>query len=300
MNISILAPRRFSISFAVVCNVLCMSMIAGCGSKGKGAAEDDLSEAAQAVSDVVSGIDDNGGQSSFALANEGDQSAMALGDACSAATFNSCGTSASQTMVKTYSSCTTAAGYLMSGTVTLKFSEASCTMPVTGSPTVTRMPDLTLTGRRGATLRTTGTSHLDYRGVTISGGQRLTRTGSTSFTYDVLGVHRTLTTSSGSLLADVSTRTIAAIAGSGLTRSGRTLSSGTIEVIHNIAHYVATWTLNSLTWGSSTCACPTSGNLSVSITGNVTATGSLSFGTTCGTGVWTVNGQSGDIKLDGC
>lgn len=276
----------------------------GCGqSNTSGKAEEEITEAVQAGVEVLANLDEGGvqsGVSSVGLAPldmpEGPRPGA---DLCSSVSFNACGTSAEKTRVKTFGGCTTTGGFTVTGTSTLLFSEASCLLPASGNPTITRTSDITLTGRRGGTLKINSGTHTDYRGNSIGGGQRLTRTGSNSFTFDVFGMHRVMTKSDGSAMFDISARTTSAVVGTGFVRSGRAISSGTWEVIHNLARYTATWTATGVTWTSS-CACPTAGTISAIFSGTQTGTAAVTFSSTCGNVALTVNGSTTTVTLDSC
>jgi hypothetical protein len=211
--------------------------------------------------------------------------AHAHGESCptGAAAFTSC---VNGIRVRDFHSCS-AGGLTLSGNVTLSFSNSACSLIDVGS-SVTRTPDFVFTGRRGT-----------FTVSAENGGQRVTRTGAAAFTYEVLGVDRTLKNLDGKVLADVSSKTLEAIGVSGTTRADRILDGGTLELTNNLKGYAVTLSPSAVAW-SSACACPTSGRFTGTVTGNNKAKDFTVEFLACGTAKVTVDDDTAEVELDRC
>lgn len=145
---------------------------------------------------------------------------------------------------------------------------------------------------------TSSTSHTDYRGTTIGGGARITRTGLLSFALDILGTHKVRTRANGSKAFDVSVRTTQSVEGHGELDGDRVLESGTIEVAHNQAEYVAEITLDEVKFTTG-CCYPTSGQMNVTYSGSISGTATVTF-PSCGTISFKKNDVTSTFTLAGC
>lgn len=232
-----------------------------------------------------------------------ENSAWAAGcGSAGATTLGSCTNSGggSSSRVRQFNSCTIGS-MTATGTATLTYSTANCSTP-SGDGSISRIPALLFTGRRGANLAVTATSHTDYRGTTIAGGQSMTYVdaggGNQTKTYSVAGLHRVLTSSTGAVLADLSFRSLSPINVTGSTLSDLMLDGGKIEVAHNLKKYVASWVPSSLRWQAG-CTCPTSGTLTASLSGAFSGTLKVEF-TACGSANLTRDNDRITLTFDSC
>jgi hypothetical protein len=186
----------------------------------------------------------------------------------------------------------------LDGSITLTYSDSNCAMAALNS-TVTRGYDLTFTGPRGGSLAITSEVNDDYRGgASYGGGGRLTRTAS-GFDLEILGRHSVLNFKTRNL-ADVSVRTLQAVAINQVARNGRTMTGGQIEVNHNLAQFTSVFTPNNLAWNNSCCH-PVSGSLDVTYSGSKSGSATVTFAGTCGSAtVVDQDGQSQEVRLSYC
>jgi len=118
-------------------------------------------------------------------------------------------------------------------------------------------------------------------------------------TVAIAGLHKERTSAAGKKVIDISLRTTAPLVLTGISGDSLTVASGTVEVIHNLAEYTATFTSENLVYDSSACCYPTSGTISVAYDGSITGTGSVAFGS-CGTATFTRNSVEKAVTLAGC
>ena len=181
----------------------------------------------------------------------------------------------------------------MTGNVSLTFAGSgvgTCTIPAI-TDNVIRVPNFTIKGLRGATFQVTATST----------GQKITRIGATSFTFENAGINRTFTTASGKVVVNVTTSTSSplgmTLAMSGV-RNGRSVSGGGITVVDNLTSLSCTMTPNSVVWTAS-CNCPTSGSLStVGCSDSEPMT--VTFGGACGEVTVTKGSTVKAVTMDRC
>ncbi len=215
---------------------------------------------------------------------------------CAAWSITSFGSCSSGVITRTFdtggSGCTIGLATL-SGSVSLTFKDStgatasSCTFSTGYS--ITRAPNYTITGRRGAT-------------ITVSsdgGGQKLTKTGTGTYTWDTLGVRRVASTASGTQVFDISTKTNSSITVTGAPRAGRTITGGELQITHNLKNYVVKLVPTDVTWASG-CNCPTSGKWSGSATGDETSDSFTIDITGCGTATVTANDTTTAVTFDRC
>lgn len=179
---------------------------------------------------------------------------------------------------------------LASGEINLDYSQNDCSMDETDDD-VARTYEYELVGPRGGQLNVTSQDQEDYRGQIVGGGALLTKT-TTGHNLEILGKNK-IFTRNGRVLRNKSIRTTAALEISGgLARGQRQVNNGQIEVIHNLAEFVATYTAQDLRWSSSCCH-PVSGSLSVEYTGSLQGTAQVEF-QSCGQA--TLERSNGDVQ----
>jgi hypothetical protein len=271
----------------------------GCGSG--------VSETGQQIGDVMASIDESGGSGGgFALLDASRRTYARLAPpelhgggwasfllpaaeatSCAlASTFSSC---ASNVITRTFDGCTVG-GATFNGTVTLTFADATVDntcLPAAVGHSITRVPNFTVTGRRGATLEVTKTA---------SAGQVITVVNGTTFTFTNDGIRRVFTTGSGTSLFDFTTKTTSGITVTGVARAGRTLSGGTLRVTNNLTGVSCDYSPTNVSW-TSTCNCPTSGSWSGSCSDGKTT--SLNI-TGCGAASITVGSETDSVTFDRC
>ncbi len=288
----------------------------GCAKKDDPSSTTDISETAQQIGDAMASVDESGGSSGGLAFNE-IQSAekllarvlpsqrgikinaaralftpFAQAAACGATTgFGSC---SSNVITRTFGGCTIG-GATLTGTVTLTWSDAASdnTCAITAnSHSITRVPDFTLTGRRGGSLAVSKTGSV---------GQRITRTSSGVFSFENDGIRRVITFG-GATLFDFTTIVTGGdskLTVSGNNRSARTLTSAAgayFRVTNNSSGVTCNYTPTSVTW-TSTCNCATSGTWSSTCSDGKSSTLTL---TGCGSGTFTMGSESESVTLDRC
>jgi hypothetical protein len=265
----------------------------------------DIEEVGQQIGDIMASIDESGGSSGGTLGQLDNGSARTFarlapselrGDwvdayllprayAATCLTGSSFSGCSSGVITRTFNSCTIGTA-TFSGSVTLTFSSAACTMNSVND-TVTRVPAFTVTGRRGATLTVSKTGSI---------GQRVTRTSASALSFSNDGIRRVFTDASGSATFDFTTQTTSAIGISGTSRADRVLSGGTLRVTNNLTGTTCDFSPTNVSW-SSTCNCATSGSWSGSCsdgkTGKLTITG-------CGTATLVIGEESQAVTFDRC
>lgn len=264
----------------------------------------DYSEVAQQVGDIMASIDESGGSdgsmeinsalSLFSRVSGEDlklQSEIQPYAICGQASeFSSC---SSNTITRTFGGCTLG-GATFNGTVDFTWGGSgvsNCTIDSTGQH-ISRSPNFTVTGLRGATLTVSKTGTI---------GQRLTVTNangvSSVFNFSNDGIRRTFTTAGGSTLLDFSTETTSDINVSGTTRVNRVISGGTLKITNHLTSVTCDVSPNGVTWNSAACNCARtgtwSGTCSDGSTYNLEITG-------CGTATLTFAGVTNSVKFDRC
>lgn len=297
-----LSKKRLSLSVCAIALAL-----VGCRAQEDDASNsyttDTQADALESGMTMLQGMADDASGSSFAYLQMPQYSKIALAEKLifSSAQAANCGRAFSQVCnvgVKSisYTSCQIGSGFSLSGSVNLTYSNNSCNLDI--GDNVIRTYDHTISGPRGGTIQTTSAQRADYRGTQIGGGGRLSRNGATSWEAEILGKHK-IATRNGRTLFDVSVRTTSTIAITGAVgRSGRTVSSGTLEVNHNRAGFTATYSVISgqpLVWNSS-CAHPVSGQLSASYQGSINGSGTITF-SGCGAAQLSKDGSTRTLAI---
>lgn len=269
---------------------------------------DPVAESGQQVGDAMASIDESGGNNTGSIASRDIKSyeqafaRLAGGDisvtqaallrllpqaqatACSATSFSNC--NAGQ-RARTLDGCTTFGGGVMSGQVSLNFSgtgAGTCTIPM-ANDAVSRVPNFTLTGLRGATFSVSGA------------GQTLTRVGAGAFSFSNAGVRRSFVTPKGDTILDISTSTTSPISVTGNSRNTRTISGGALNVVNNLTGVSCSLTPSAVSWTSS-CNCPTSGNWAGSCSDS--SSFNVAFSSTCGQATVTKGSEVSTITMDRC
>jgi hypothetical protein len=186
-------------------------------------------------------------------------------------------------------------GATVEGTVTLTFSQSNCTMSSSGN-SVTRTPNMTITGRRGRTLTITTATGGSFQ------GQRITRGASAgTFTVEVSKLRRVATDATSTTTLNIESNTGTAMTMTGAIRTGRKLDGGTLIITDALNSQTYTLTPEAVTWDG-TCNCASSGQW----TGTVATTGSSTTSTitiritACGSADVTLNGVTTSVTLDRC
>lgn len=299
--------------------VLLILVVASCKKvEDDGYSIEATSEMAQQIGDTMASIDESGGDATGTVArllvpNGDEKSFMRLNSKkdflakvngynfsdlfisksyaaqCNAVLFSSC---IANHRSRDFAGCSIGVGGTITGGISLAFagSHASvCAIP-NAADTVTRIPDYTISGLRGATFKVTAPSP--------STGQTITRTGSNAYSFTNNGVNRKFTSPNGTVILDVTTTTSSAINITGDTRSTRVISgSGGITVVDNLTNLSCTLTPTTVAW-TGACNCPTSGYWSGSCTDSTTM--KIEFSSTCGVATLTKNGVVQTLSMDRC
>ncbi len=212
----------------------------------------------------------------------------AFADSCVALdTFSSC---SNNVITRTFSDCSIGFATL-SGTVTLTWDDDAvdntCKMTQEGH-SISRDPEFTATGLRGATL------HVEKTGVV---GQRITRgsqAGTFTFTND--GIRRSFKNANNKTLFDFTTTTVDGINITGTSRANRVVDGGVLRVKNNKTDVTCDITPSNVTW-ESTCNCATSGSWS----GTCSDSDSITIDITgCGSATLTKGSTSISVEFDRC
>jgi len=271
------------------------SSVTACGEKLTAAT--DLDEVGSTATDAMKSVDEATNGGSFAALDRRSPARKALDWLIPDALAGSCRTVTLSTCLngvrtRTFDSCTTGAGALThTGAVTLTWRNAEdslitdCRTGQSGALAegsyITRTVERTITGRRGASIVVTSTDVTAYdTSVTFGSGQKLTKS-STGATVSILGMNRKATKADGTKVFDISTKTSEDLVYTGTSRATRVLTSGQIQIFHNLAQYTVTLTPNNVTW-SADCDTPTSGSMKGTMSGSVTGEVEVTF-TGCGT-----------------
>lgn len=277
-------------------------LISSCG--GSSSSDQTNDETAQQVGDSMSSLDEMGGSTgSLALLNMNSGSAFAelnhspanklfeifdliapvSAAACrTAATFSDC---SSSSRTRTFSGCTIGST-TWTGSVALAFSDSSCSMSAT-SNSVARSPSLTVTGKSGGTLTVSKTGTV---------GQKITKTGTGTFSFSNDGIRRVIADSNGTSIHDFTTTTTSDVTVTGASRSGRTLNGGAFHIVNNLKSTSCDITPSDVTW-TSACNCATSGTWAGTCTGGKVFTISI---TGCGEATVTNGTESAAVTFDRC
>ena len=290
-------------------------ILTACG-RGSGDSGVDIQETAQQVGDMMASVDESSGASTGTLTmledthsktfarmeKNSDQKSRpdfdlaewltpksAFAQTCSfASTFGSC--SGAGVITRNFGGCTIGIA-TFTGTVTLTWSNGSACSMGASTQYVTRVPNFTVTGRRGATLTVSKSGAIGQR-LTWFSGVGATRV----FKFSNDGIRRVFS-AGGSPLFDFTTTTTSDITVTGTNRdTSRVMNGGTLRVMNNLTNVSCDYTPSSATW-SSTCNCPTSGSFSASCSDGTTSAITL---TGCGTANFTLGSDSQAVTFDRC
>lgn len=297
----------------------CAFLIFGC-KQGAVTEEVDIQETAQQIGDIMASVDEAGGSSgSLALNNnlenyrsnktfarfkqEGASAPLIANLFVSKAQAVSClgngfGSCSGRTLTRSFNECTIGTG-VVSGDVTLVWAGSGTTGCVLGSgstitagDTITRSPNFTITGRRGAVLSV-------IKSGTV--GQRLTYVGGVNpnmiFNFSNDGIRRRFTMPDTSVLFDQTTTVTIPITVTGNARTNRVMNGGFLQVTNNFSSVVCNYTPSNVTWNSSSCNCPTQGSWSGSCSDGNSSTLEI---TGCGIANYTEGSNSTSVTFDRC
>lgn len=294
--------------------LLVVLSLSSCGKKT--ALDDTDQETAQQVGDVMSSIDESGGDTGVIAALDpaldedrilrGARPLFArhgaslsprfslLADAraasCATTTFSGC--SGGTTRTRSLGGCTLGLA-TFSGSVTLTWGGAQSGCQISGvGGHISRVPSFTVTGLRSAQLSVGLAS-----GATV--GQRVTFTGlsgsSPAYTYTNDGIRRTFTFA-GVTLFDFTAQTASDITIVGASRSARVVNGGSLQTTNHLTGEICLFTPSAVAW-SGGCNCPTSGSWSASCTDG--RSGTLKI-TGCGTATYETDTREGSVTFDRC
>lgn len=287
---------------------LMSTMLVACSNNDEASQAND--ETGQQIGELMAAVDESGGESGEISLIESNQKTFyrlspkdsqrpfwknildpnAYAVSCiSASTFGSCD---SNTVTHAFDDCT----FLLAkfdGTVTFTWGETStnCQLQAIGD-TITREPEYTVTGLRGAELAVSKTGPVGQRLTWVDGAD-----DDKEFEFTNDGIRRIFTTSRGTTLLDFTTKTTAAIGVKGTKRSNRIIDGGELKVTNNKTDVSCTYTPTNVRW-TSTCNCATSGSWTGTCSDGRTTSLEL---TGCGTGDLTMgDDHKVEIEFDRC
>lgn len=301
----------------------------GCKKDGDETTAADIEETAQQIGDVMASMDEQGGDDGSVVASENirirktferynqdppasvanNVMSILVSPAEAVACYTSgvgygWGTCTGRTLTRSFNDCSIGTTAVLSGDVTLTWSGSgtNCTWggaPVAGDA-IKRVPNFTITGRRGATL-TVSAKKVD--GTTVSNGQLLSFVSGSSpnmvFNFTNDGVRRKFTSVAGATLFDQTT-TVASgtpIVVTGNSRSNRIMNGGFLVVTDTLNGVICQFSPSNVTWNSTACNCPVQGSWSGSCDNGKSV--SLDI-TGCGTGTYSEGSETTSVTFDRC
>jgi hypothetical protein len=291
--------------------IFAVLLISSCGSEDEVAESNEVAQVVQSAVNTIGGVgDDMSSGTEFSSAStSGSSSANAPTPVDIYATCDSQGRAVDKACpsgVKTvsYGGCTLGSSSAeLSGSVTLTYSDDSNCDIAQSSENVERLVnDLTVDFSSGAQLVSTMASETNYEGASLGGATTLTTvTAGTGWTVNVSGHHFYFDLASGLRLFDttVYTPTPVGITAS-LARGTREMDGGEIQIFHNNAEFTTSLQPNSVTWGDTSCCFPTSGSMSISLSGSRSGTGTVTFGSSCGSISIEIDGETSSASLSNC
>jgi hypothetical protein len=220
-----------------------LGLVAACGGEGASVGTTN-NEIAHALGDLMGAADESLSRSTVTSSAV---SALA-GGSCYSASYSAC-TSNERTV--TYDQCVFGP-LTLSGEVKFVFSSGSSCTINNNSDSIRRVPNFELVGRSGGKVGV-----VTYSPTTA--GQTVTKTGTSSYTYQVSGIRRYFENASGTRTVDIAVSTTSALQISGTTRATRQMTSGTLLVTDNLDGSSVSLTPDSLRWTAG-CSCATSGS----------------------------------------
>jgi hypothetical protein len=295
--------------------VLLSLVLAGGGLSGcanTNVSSEGLDEIAQQVGDLMASVDEFGGsggtlsqyQKSFQKMEDRLDPHFtfpgllpdAFAASCiSAATFSGCNLG-QRSVVKNFNNCSLGLA-TFSGSVSLTWggSGSGCSLgiPPSAGATITRVPEFSVTGLRGATLEVSKESPANI-------GQRLTYVSglgaSAQFNVSSDGIRRVFTLPDGSRLLDFTSSTPEPLGLTGSGRTGRRLSGGVLRVRNNLEDFSCDFTPTNVTW-SLNCSCPISGSWQATCSDGTSSSINI---TGCGSAEFTFGTETQTISFDRC
>ena len=315
-NVSKRTMRKNGVQPMKIAAVLlaCLFFLPSC--KQGDVAASSISETAQNVGDVMASIDEASGNNTGTIAlNEQSELApfsqyaegkstrtesllrltvpAARAEVCGASSFATCD-SANHTVTRNFNGCTVGVA-VFSGTVQVKWGGASvsgCTIGVGTGSYISRVPDYTVTGLRGANLRVSSAGSYGQKLTYVSGA---TPNWQMDFTSD--GIRRKFTDSNGTVLYDTLTSTTSAMRISGNNRLNRTLSGGVLRVKDNLNSVTCDFIPTNVTWADGSCNCPSQGSWSASCSDGSSSVLTLKG---CGVADYTSGSDVQSVNFDRC
>lgn len=267
----------------------------------------DIQEYGQQVGDVMASIDEAGGSTGTISYNEQFAAEKLFARALSPSTFDfsfitgaqavSCFSGSTfgscvggTTLTRTFGGCTVGI-VTVTGTVVFVWSNNNnCVLGATGD-SITRTPNFTITGRRGATLTVSKSGSIGQR-LTWQSGAGINKV----FAFSNDGIRRVFSISGGDTFLDFTTHTTSDITVTGTLRTNRVINGGSLRVTNNISGNICDYAPSNITW-SAGCNCATSGNWSGACTDG---TNTALVITGCGTAALTVGSRTENITFDRC
>ena len=290
-------------------------MLFGCKKAEVTTSAADIQETAQQIGDVMASVDESGG-STGSIASMKDTERMqnsvrqsfarfapgelkenivaklflpeAQAASCAGAGFALC---SGRQIVRSFGGCTVGAA-VFSGDVTLTWSSggALCGMGVAGSR-IDRVPNFTVTGRRGASLAVSKTGTIGQRiQLVVAAG------ASSVVNLSNDGINRIFSIGS-TILFNQTTATSGDITVTGTSRTSRVMNGGSLNVTNNLTSVVCNYVPTNVTWAGGTCNCPTSGSWSGSCSNGKTTTLDI---TGCGTANYSEGSDTEAVTFDRC
>ncbi len=269
-----------------------------------------IDEVAQQIGDVMASVDEFGGlngtlsqyQKSFLqMENRLDPHfelpgilPNAFAASCAGGTFQGC--NSQRTILKEFNNCSIGLA-TFDGSVSLTWggSGSGCSLGIPPSPgaNITRSPNFSVTGLRGATLEVSKEGAI---------GQRLTyETGlgpNARFNLSSDGIRRIFKLSNGSRLLDFTSSTLGGqpLVLTGSARAGRKLSGGVLRVKNNMEDLYCDFSPTDVTWANG-CSCPISGSWQATCSDGTSSSIEI---TGCGSAEFTFGTETQTIAFDRC
>lgn len=240
-------------------------------------------ELAQQLGDVMASIDE------FAAAGEPSSGFVdPFEPRCRDSVYSDCSVRGQK--VRTFNDCTIHDA-VFTGSVTFSWNNTvTCALALLPE-SVTRAPNIRVTGRRDASLTITKSGSYGQRLTWVSGAG-----ADKVYTFESDGINRVFRTSTGLVDFDHTTSTLTPLFVSGTSRSSRIVYSGTLRVRDNLNQDFCDYTPENVEW-TALCNCPTKGVWSGSCSNEnltkLTLTG-------CGTGHFEDGSFTEDVVFDRC
>jgi hypothetical protein len=284
-------------------------LLTGCSNK---VSTEGIDEVAQQVGELMASVDEFGGSGGTLSQHQKSFQKMedrldphftfpgllpnAFAASCiSSATFSGCD-NAQRTLEKRFNNCSLGLA-TFNGSVSLTWggSGSGCSLgiPTGAGATITRVPEFSVTGLRGATLKV-------FKESPANIGQRLTYVSgigpSARFTVSSDGIRRVFSLPDESRLLDYTSSTPEPLGLTGSGRTGRRLSGGILRVKNNLEDLSCDFTPTNVTW-SLNCSCPVSGSWQATCSDGSSSSIEI---TGCGSAEFTFGSETQTISFDRC